>query len=93
MEEEEIMKVMARMVMDFIRQRERRDEAYGYEKLEGQGRREFDRWVALVKAPRSATKAFREFEHHFAQFSERDRRSVGAKKSNYFLSRSIEKEE
>ena len=58
MEEEDITEVMVRMVMDFVRQRERRDEAYEYEKPEGQGRCEFDRWVASGKAPQSTMKAF-----------------------------------
>ena len=123
MEEEDITEVMPRMVMYFVRQRERRDEAqqaiesmvqkvgrfnenevpkfleaynvemtareveeaYGYEKLEGQGRRKFDRWVASVQAPRSAIKEFREFKNRSAQLSERDRRSVGAEKVLLFL--------
>ena len=108
MEEEDITEVMPRMVMYFVRQRERREEAqqaiesmvkkvgyfnenevpkfleaynakmmareveeaYGYEKPEGQGRHKFNRWVASVKAPRSAMKAFQEFKHHFAQLSD-----------------------
>ena len=49
MEEEDITEVMAR---DFARKRESRDDAYEYD------RREFGRWVASVKAPRSAMKAF-----------------------------------
>ena len=44
MEEEDITEVMARMVRDFARQRERRDE---YD------RHEFGLWVASVKAPRT----------------------------------------
>ena len=68
MEEEDITEIMARMVRDFIRERERRDEVYEYD------RHEFIRWVASVKAPRSAMKAFREFEHRFPQLSERHQR-------------------
>ena len=68
------MEVMKRMVRDFARRRERREEAYEYD------RREFGLWVASVKAPQSAMEAFREFEHRFSHLSDRDRRSVGADK-------------
>ena len=61
------------------------DEAYEYD------RREFELWVASVKAPRSAMEAFREFEHRFAQLSDRDRRSVGADKVLLFFKSVIEK--
>ena len=71
MEEEDIMEVMARMVSDFAKQKERLEKAYEYD------RREFGLWVASVKPPRSAMKAFREFEHRFAQLSDRDRRLWG----------------
>ena len=67
-------------------------EAYGYEKLEGQGRRVFDQWVASVKAHRSAMKAFQEFEHCFAQLSKRDQRSVGVDKVLLFF-KSVHREE
>ena len=40
-------------------------EAYGYKKLEGQSRQEFDQWVVSVKPRHSATEAFREFELRF----------------------------
>ena len=79
MEEEDITEVMARMVSDFAKQKERRDEACEYDRCE------FGLWVASVKAPRSAMKAFREFEHRFAQLSDRDRRSVGADKVLLFF--------
>ena len=68
MEAEDITEVMEKMVRDFARQRERRDEAYMYDRLE------FSLWVASVKAPQSAMKAFREFEHRFPQLSERHQR-------------------
>ena len=74
MEEEDITKVMARMVRNFARQRGRIDDAYEYD------RREFDRWLASVKGPWSAMKAFREFEHRFAQLSDQDRSLLGADK-------------
>ena len=45
MEEEDITEVMARMVSDFTKQKERQDEACEYD------RREFNLWVASVKAP------------------------------------------
>mgnify|MGYP000476959177 CR=1 FL=1 len=54
-------------------------EAYGYEKPEEQGQREFNQWVASAKTHRSAMKAFQEFEHWFAQLLERDRRLVGVR--------------
>ena len=47
MEEEDITEVMARMVRDFARQRERWDEVHEYD------RHEFGLWVASVKAPRT----------------------------------------
>ena len=53
MEEEDITEVVARMVSDFARQRERRGEAYEYDGCE------FGLWVASVKPPRSAMDAFR----------------------------------
>ena len=43
--EEDITEVMAWMVSDFARQRERRGEAYKYD------RHKFDLWVSSVKAP------------------------------------------
>ena len=55
MEEEDITEVMARMVSDFAKQKERFEKAYEYD------RREFGLWVSSVKAPRSAMEAFREF--------------------------------
>ena len=79
MEEEDIAELMARMVSDFAKQKERRDEACEYDG------REFGLWVAAVKAPRSAMKAFRDFEHDFAQLSDRDRKSVGVDKVLLFL--------
>mgnify|MGYP000022839779 CR=1 FL=1 len=79
MEVEDITEVMEKMVRDFARQRERRDKAYEYD------RRELCLWVESVKAPWSAMKEFREFEHHFSQLSNRDRRSVGADKVLLFL--------
>ena len=63
MEEEDITEVMKRMVRDFARRRERREEAYKYD------RREFGLWVESMKAPCSAMDAFREFDHHFSQLS------------------------
>ena len=72
MEEEDITEVMERMVIDFAKQKERRDEACEYDQ------REFGLWVASVKPPQSAMKAFREFEYRFAQLLDRDRRSVGS---------------
>ena len=53
MEDGDIAEVITRMTRDFARRRERREEAYKYE------RREFDLWVSSVKAPRSAMEAFR----------------------------------
>ena len=79
MEEEDITELMARMVSDFARQRERWGEAYKYD------RREFDLWVSSVKAPRSAMEAFREFNYQFSQLSSRDQESVGADKVPLFL--------
>ena len=79
MEEEDITEVMARMVSDFAKQNERRDEACEYDRCE------FGLWVASVKATRSAMKAFRKFEHRFAQLSDRDRRSLGTAKVLLFL--------
>ena len=61
------------------RRRERREEANKYD------RREFDLWVSSAKAPRSAMKAFREFDLRFSQLSARDRESVGADKVALFL--------
>ena len=60
-------------------------EAYGCKKPKGRSQHEFDQWVASVKAHRSAMEAFQEFECRFAQFSERDWRSVGADKVLLFL--------
>ena len=67
------------MVRDFARQIERGDKAYKYDRCD------FGLWVVSVKAPWSAMKAFREFEHCFAQLSDRDQRSVGADKFLLFL--------
>ena len=60
-------------------------EAYGYEKPKGRGRRESDQWVASVKTHQSAMQAFQEFEHHFAQLSEREQQLVGLDKVLFFL--------
>jgi hypothetical protein len=79
MEEEDTTEVIRRMVRDFARQRERWDEACEYD------RREFGLWVSSLKAPRSATEAFREFDHPFSQLSDRDQQLVGANKVLLFL--------
>ena len=52
MEEEDITDVMARMVSDFAKQKERWDEACEHD------RREFGLWVESMKPPRSAMDAF-----------------------------------
>ena len=77
MEDGDIKEVMKRMVRDYARRRERRDEACEYD------RREFGLWVSSVKAPRSAMDAFREFDHHFSQLSDRDQESGGRTRSYY----------
>ena len=79
MEEEDITEVVARMVSDFVRQRERQGEAYEYD------RHEFGLWVASVKPPRSAMNAFREFDRRFSQLSDWDQESVGVDKVLLFL--------
>ena len=79
MEAGDIAEVITRMARDFARRRERREEAYKYD------RREFDLWVSSAKAPRSAMKAFREFDLRFSQLSVRDQESVGADKVPLFL--------
>ena len=66
MEEEDITEVMVKMVSDCAKQKERRDEAYEYD------RHKFGLWVASVKAPQSAMKTFREFKHRFTQLSDQD---------------------
>ena len=79
MEEEDITEVIARMVTDFAKQKERREEAYEYDQCE------FGLWVASVKPPRSAMDAFQEFDLRFSQLSDRDQESVGADKVLLFL--------
>ena len=79
MEMEDIAEAVARMVSDPAKLRKRQDEAYEY------SQRDFALWVTSEKAPRSAMKAFREFEDRFAQLSDRDQESVGADKVLLFL--------
>ena len=67
-------------------------EAYDYESPKGRDRRKFDEWVALEKTYRSTTQAFLEFEHHFAQLSEREQRLVGKNKVLMFV-KSIDRKE
>ena len=74
MEDGDITEVMKRMVRDFARPRERRDEPCEYD------RHEFGLWLSSVKAPRSAMEAFWEFDRRFSQLSDRDQESVGADK-------------
>ena len=52
-------------------------EAYDCKRLKGRGRGKSELWVSLVKTHQSAKQAFLEFEHHFAQLSEREQRLVG----------------
>jgi hypothetical protein len=85
MEEEDTTELIKRMLRDFARRRERRDEACEYD------RREFGLWVSSVNTPQSAMEAFREFDHRFSQLSDRDQESVGADKVLLFLKSDNEK--
>ena len=82
MEDRDIAEVITRIERDFARSRERREEAYKYD------RREFDLLLSSAKAPRSAMEAFREFNLWFSQLSVWDRESVGRTRSHYSGSRS-----
>ena len=63
-----------------------------YERSKGRGQCEFEQSVALVKIYQSATQAFLEFKHHFAQLSEREQLLVGVDKVLMFV-RSIDRKE
>ena len=67
-------------------------EAYDYERPKGQGRGEFEQWVASTKIHQSASQAFLEFEHHFSQLLPREQWLVGVDKVLMFV-RSIDRKE
>ena len=67
-------------------------EAYGYERLKGRDRRDFDQWVASSKTHQGAMQAFLDFESRFSQLSEQEQRLVGVDKVLMFV-KSVDRRE